>query len=172
MKKRLLHSLETIDLECHRFPNEYINKKALRMDGEQGIRQQMGLGNYSCCDYFLTKQDNLYLVEISDIVSQRNNLLKNKSIKEIKKIIRNEIRIKIMGSLIMLYKMPTHFSIAHKKIHANKIRVILMICSDDISDVIAFDYLQIDLKTALSPLITDVIVMNISMFKDFLKIKH
>lgn len=110
------------------------------------------------------KKRLLHSLETTDIVSQRNNLLKNKSIKEIKKIIRNKIRIKIMGSLIMLYKMPTHFSIAHKKIHASKIRVILMICSDDISDVIAFDYLQIDLKTALSPLIKDVNLIYLYIF--------
>jgi hypothetical protein len=165
--KRLLHSLESIDLECHRFENESVNKKALRMDGERGIRKQIGLENYNCCDYLLTTPNNLYLIEISDFVIQRDNLQKNHSIKEIKKIIRQEIRLKIMGSLIILFKIPTRFSISHEKIHSGKIRVILILCSDDISDVVAFDYLQTDLKTALSPLITDVIVMNISMFKNF-----
>jgi hypothetical protein len=156
---RLLRSLESIDLECHRFENESVNKKALRMDGERGIRKQIGLENYSCCDYLLTTPNNLYLIEISDFVIQRDNLQKNHSIKEIKKIIRQEIRLKIMGSLIILFKIPTRFSISHEKIHSGKIRVI--------PDVVAFDYLQNDLKTALSPLITDVIVMNISMFKNF-----
>ncbi|RKZ49481.1 MAG: hypothetical protein DRR16_05550 [Candidatus Parabeggiatoa sp. nov. 3] len=164
--KWLLRSLESIDLECHRFENESVNKKALRMDGERGIRKQLGLENYNCCDYLFTHQDNLYLIEISDFVIQRDNLQKNHSIKEIKKIIRQEIRLKIMGSLIILFKIPTQFSISHEKIHTGKIRVILILCSDDSSDVVAFDYLQTDLKTALSPLITEVIVMNISMFRD------
>ncbi len=72
-----------------------------------------------------------------------------------------------MGSLIILFKIPTQFSISHEKIHTGKIRVILILCSDDRSDVVAFDYLQTELKTALSPLITEVIVMNISMFRNF-----
>ena len=42
--KWLLRSLESIDLECHRFENESVNKKALRMDGERGIRKQLGKG--------------------------------------------------------------------------------------------------------------------------------
>lgn len=62
--KRLLRSLESIDLECHRFVNESVNKKALRMDGERGIRKQLGLENYSCCDYLFTQQDDLYLIEL------------------------------------------------------------------------------------------------------------
>ncbi len=200
MKKRLLRSLVAIDLECHRFPNESINKKALRMDGELGIRKQLGLENYNCCDYLFAKKDNLYLIEISDFITQRNELQKNNpiekidkiisqeknqnhSIKEIKKIIRQEkkknpiklkkiirqeIRLKIMGSLIILFKIPTQFSISYEKIQAGKIRVILVLCSDDSSDVLAFNYLQADLKTALSPLITEVKVMDIPGFKHFL----
>ena len=125
-----------------------------------------GKENYSCCDYLFTQQDDLYFIEISDFVIQRDSLQKNHSIREIKKIIRQEIRLKIMGSLIILFKIPTQFSISHEKIHTGKIRVILILCSDDSSDVVAFDYLQTDLKTALSPLITEVIVMNISMFRD------
>ena len=165
--KQLLHFLEPIDLECHRFKNESIKKSALRMDGERGIRKQLGLENYSCCDYLLTQRDELYLIEISDFATQRDSLQKEHSIKEIKKIIRQEIRLKIMGSLIILFKIPTQFSISHEKIHQNKIRVILILCSDDNTDVVAFDYLQSELKTALSPLITEVIVMNITMFKNF-----
>jgi hypothetical protein len=166
MKKCLLRSLVPINLECHRFPNESksINKKALRMDGELGIRKQLGLENYNCCDYLSAKKDNLYLIEISDFIIQRHNLQKNNPIekidqiirqeknqndsikeikkiisqeknknpiiKELKKIIRQEIRLKIMGSLIILFKIPTQFSISYEKIPAGKIRVILVLCED------------------------------------------
>jgi serine/threonine protein phosphatase PrpC len=47
-----------------------------------------------------------------------------------------------MGSLIILFKIPTQFVVSPEKIHLGKIRVILVLCSDDISDVVAFDYLQ------------------------------
>ena len=170
--KQLLSSLEKIDLECHRFPNEKINKKALRMDGEQGIRKQLGLDRYNSCDYLSVKNEDIYLIEISDLKSQMSNINKkndNLPIKSIKKIINKEIRLKMMGSLIILFRIPTKFSsVSHEKIHTKKITAIIVLCSDDQSDIYAFDYLQTDLKNALAPLVTEIKVMNIPVFNLFL----
>jgi len=163
----LLQTLETIRLECDNLPDEKNDKKALRMDGT-GIREQLGLNNYNCCDYLLIKPDSLYLTEISDFISQYKNLeMKGYNKKKIEKIIRQEIRLKIMGSLVILFKIPTKFSISHEKIHTRKIKIILVLCSVKKADVLIFKKFEHQLKTSLFPLITEVKVMDIAMFKRF-----
>jgi len=161
----LLSFLEKIDLECKDFPKESIlNCKALRLDGKgkRGLRGQLGLGDQqNCCDYLLPNRDKLILVEISDLIAQLKNLQKQK---DVQKQMKREVKIKILSTLIILFKLPTKFKIAHEAIHEKQLEIIFVICSHNPDDVLEFEYLTSEIKNILSPLCKEVKIVDISMF--------
>jgi len=165
----LLSFLEKIDLECIDFPKESIlNYKALRLDGQgkQGLRGQLGLGDqHNCCDYLRPNNNRLILIEISDLIAQLKSLQK---VKDAQKTMRREVKIKILSTLIILFKLPTKFKIAHEIIHEKQLEVIFVICSNNSDDVLEFEYLTIEIKNILSPLIKNVKILSIPDFNELL----
>jgi hypothetical protein len=153
----LLKYLKSINLECHRFPDETTQLKALCMDDKNdSIRKILGLSNYNCCDYLYLRKQRIAFIELSDLSKQKEDLSKNKTEKELKKYIIEEIRFKALGSLVILFKMPTKFTIKHEKLHKKELILILVLCDKNKSSVHAFNHLSIDLQNALSPLIKSV----------------
>ncbi len=73
--------------------------------------------------------------------------------------------MKVISSLLILFRIPTRFTIKHSKIHQKTFNLILILRGDQ-DDVKAFDHLKIDLENALKPLITEVKVMNPIMVED------
>ncbi|MDY6993486.1 MAG: hypothetical protein SVR94_12920 [Pseudomonadota bacterium] len=164
----LLAYLEPIDLEWGDKP---LTQKALRIDdkkdGNPGIRRQLGLDSYNCCDYCYPYKNKICFIECSDLGQQLKNLeekwrdisaecqkeLKEKkiNIKSLKKEIRDEIRLKLFSSLLILFRIPTQFKIKHSKIHDKIFELFLVIPIEN--DIRVLDYLETDLKCALAPLI-------------------
>ena len=177
----LLSFLEKIDLECKDFPKESIlNYKALRLDGEgkRGLRGQLGLGDQqNCCDYLLPNGDKLTLVEISDFIKQLKALRDihkevpkdcKKFVQDAQKMMRWEVKVKILSTLLILFKLPTKFKIAHEIIHEKQLEIILVICSNNPDDVREFEYLTSEIKNTLNPLIKGVKIVNIPDFNELL----
>jgi hypothetical protein len=179
----LLRFLEKIDLECALLPEESksIKKKALRLDGKgkKGLRCQLKIGDQcNCCDYLLPIQEKIVFIEVSDLITQLNVLRKKqqetpkdlkKFLKEPLKYINQEMKLKIFGSLIILFKLPTNFKVEHNKIHQKQLEVVFVLCSNNLDDAMIFDYLQVDVENTLKPLIKKVEIVNIPMFKVYLK---
>lgn len=85
---------------------------AYRMDGQPDMRQDAGLGTCACCDYFVTNNDSVFLIEETELL---------KSIKEWKKKVKylndndqknfvdekvkTENRLKVYGSLLVLARL-------------------------------------------------------------------
>lgn len=171
----LLAYLERIDLE---WEGKQLTQKALRIDdkkeGNPGIRKQLGLNSYNCCDYCYPYKNKIFFIECSDLGQQLKNLeekwqgisaecqkeLKEKkiNIKSLKKEIRDEIRLKLFSSLVILFRIPTQFKIKHSKIHDKNFEFILVLRTED--DIRALDALETDLKCALAPLISEVKVVT------------
>jgi len=180
----LLHFLKKIDLECALFPNVSIKKKALRLDGkgEEGLRHQLNIGDQcNCCDCLLPNRDKIIFVEISDLITQLNTLRKRQQetpkelkgyLKEPLKYINQEMRLKVFGSLIILLKLPTKFKFKesnYKRIHEKQLEIVFVLCSNNPDDVLIFDYLRKDIENALKPLLKEVKIVNIPMFKVYLE---
>lgn len=81
---------------------------------------------------------------------------------------RREVKIKILSTLIILFKLPTKFKIAHEIIHEKQLEVIFVICSNNPDDVLEFEYLTIEIKNILSPLIKNVKIVSIPDFNKLL----
>ncbi len=78
----LYEHLEKIDPECENSPK--YNKKALKIDGKNGIKLNMNLNGIPSCDYFYFKNRKVYFIEFSNLKAQEDNYLKYGSEKLIK----------------------------------------------------------------------------------------
>ena len=171
----LLRFLEKIDCQCSNFPDQSINKKALRMDGKgkEGLREQLGIGNScNCCDYLLPERNKIIFIEISDLLAQLHDIKQKYKktpkdlktfLKEPKQYVNRELKLKLYGSLIVLFKIPMTFNIKHEKIHRKELEVIFILCSNNVDDILAFEYLQVDISNALKPLLKKVKIINLPM---------
>jgi len=180
----LLSFLEKIDLECNEIADNVMNKKALRLDGKgkDGLRGQLGLGDQNCCDYLLPKDNKLILIEISDFIKQLQKLqTKYKEVpkdckslvQDAQKIMRREVKLKVLSSLIVLFKLPVAFQIAHETIHKKQLEIIFVVCSNKPEDVLEFEYLTTEISGALNPLIRKIKIVDISMFQhELTRIRH
>ncbi len=159
-KKYLFNFLEKINTECDEI--SILNKKAIKLDGEKGVKTHLGL-NISSCDYISLQTQNknisVYLIEITDLKKQIDNLkikkkfsfidleneivalkniyapdcekllskldkkLKTLKSKEIKNVIKNELRKKIIESLVLFMYFYKHFYIKEGKLTQFKFKV-------------------------------------------------
>jgi len=93
------------------------NHRAYRMDGQPDMRKGAGLGPCDCCDYFVTNNDSVFLIEETELL---------KSIKEWKKKVeylndndqknfvdekvKTENRLKVYGALLVLARLTNRYA--------------------------------------------------------------
>lgn len=177
---QLRHFLETMAKECPHFAQALITQKAIRLDGQgdTGLQALLGMKSQcNCCDYLLPNKDEVFLIELSDLIKQLIDLqAKNKKAPKDQKEclqdevdkLRQEMKLKIFGSLIVLFKIPTKFQITHQEVHQKKITAIFVVCSQEsnLEHSLVFEKLAIDIGCMFSKtLISEVKILDIQEFK-------
>ncbi len=92
--------------------------QAYRMDGNSpkpDMRRDAGLGTCNCCDYFMFAEDHIVvLIEETRLLEQVENLKiqydyleDNDKEKFVKKYIRQENKLKVYGSMLVLCRLAT-----------------------------------------------------------------
>jgi hypothetical protein len=164
----ILKYREYIDTECTDHQQMILNKKAIKLDGNSSLKMAVECGDLKSCDYLKYKKEKILLIEISDIKRQLQDLVQKtwcisqesketlgkKLAKKIepKKIIKEELRDKYIQTTLILYKLVEQI-----KFNINKSKAfIVAICSNSNSDVMAFDFIRLQLKQSLKGLIDDV----------------
>ena len=89
--------------------------RAYRMDGGRGksdMRDYLGLGSCETCDYFFVSDDSIVLIEDTQIMETEKNvkekfsyLKKDDAEKFFREKVRQEVTVKVYGSLVMLREL-------------------------------------------------------------------
>lgn len=171
----ILQYREFINSECSNHSHTILTKKAIKLDGKNSLKMAIGCKDLKSSDYLKYKKNEILLLEISDLAAQLESLFKktnsiapeckknlgDKLTKKItpKNIIQDELREKYIQTILILYKLKDHIRISLDKA---KVYVVAL-CSTNISDVRAFQYLVNHLKASLKGLLDDVKVVPISL---------
>ncbi|MCT7529606.1 hypothetical protein N5T79_10655 [Aliarcobacter cryaerophilus] len=169
----ILKYREFINTECSN-QQQKLKKRAIKIYGSNSLKMAIGCGDLKSCDYLKYKKENILFIEISDLKKQFTDICsKTESLsKDTKKqlgkiltkridprnIIRDETRSKYLETINILNILNELTSYVKFNIKKSKI-FIIAICSDNISDIIAFQYLERDLKVSLNNFVIDVKVM-------------
>ena len=108
---------------------------AYRMDctSSPNMRDSVGLGTCNCCDYFTLANQKVILIEETKLISQIKNLLKNnKCEEEIRKIIKEENRLKVYGSLLVLCRLARRLNNKTEAAMVSGVLEFYLVVSDDI----------------------------------------
>lgn len=175
----ILKYRQLIDTECSNQQNTQLSVKAVKLDGQNSLKMAIGCGDLKSCDYMRYKKDKILLIEISDLKMQIADLIQKTSCisqeckdslgKTIQKrieptaIINHEMKDKCIQTNLILYKLSENIQISLDKIKI----LIVAICSDSLDDIIAFNFIKINLKQTLKSLVGDV---KIVLAKDLEKV--
>ena len=175
----ILKYREYIDTECSSHQHKILNKKALKLDGDNSLKMAIGCKDLKSCDYLKYKKDKILLIEISDLTTQMQELIQKTSCiteeckdtlgKKLQKklkpemIIKEELREKYLQTTLILHKLEEHVKFSF---HKSKI-FIIAICSNRTSDVMAFQYLINDLKACLQSFFEEI---KIVLAKDLVRV--
>lgn len=156
-----------IDTECKE-NNLYIPKKALKIDGNHGLKMDINCKDLKSCDYFKYKKNEIVVIEISNLEKQFKDLQSKSSLltKSQKKqlgnslskriepisIIREELREKYLQTDLILHKLTDYVKYNIKK---SKVYIIAL-CSNSESNAMMFQHLKYDLKSSLKPHSSDI----------------
>lgn len=131
--------------------------RGYRMDDtslDSNMRRTAGLGECNCCDYFVSNPRTVFLIEetrLPDTVKQLRNeyhyLDENHQQEFISKHVRQENRLKVYGSMLVLSRLALEFEdfkdILHTENERKKYRFWLVVSGMDRADVkILFQNLQ------------------------------
>lgn len=159
---------EFIDTECSNQQDTQLGVQALKLDGQNSLKMAIGCGDLKSCDYLKYKRNEILFIEISDLNMQFSDLIQKtscidqeckdklgKSIQkriEPKSIINHEMKDKCIQTNLILYKLSECI-----KVSLDRIKILIIaICSDNLSDTMAFDFIKINLKQTLKSLVSDV----------------
>ena len=131
--------VETIQLARVSLNADY---QAYRIDGnspDPDMRKKAGLGSCNCCDYFLISKDGvIILIEETQLIYQIKNLqeeycyFKPAEHKEFtNKCIREENRLKVYGSMLVLCRMSAKYKDVQKLLQRNKYQFWLVVSGKD-----------------------------------------
>lgn len=126
--------------------------RAYKMDaphGESGMRRFVGLGECNCCDYFLPHENSIVFIEETRLLESMQNFRneypylndKHKDDIAIKKV-RDEMRLKVYGSMLVLCRLKTKFSEAKELFTEKKYDFWLVASNMNLDDIVTFDNLK------------------------------
>lgn len=146
----LLKYRERIHTECNLLGNPILNIKAIKIDNSvKGLKQQLGCKSQKSCDY-LKKNKYLYFIEVSDFHQQLINLGNAKLSKDEKTYIKMEVKLKLSDTLL-IYEELLKKNYINEKNKALKKKVLLAVCRERESDIIAFANLERELTRSYCP---------------------
>ena len=122
--------LEPIEVAGESLGDEY---QAYRMDGnlpQPDMRREAGLGTCNCCDYFIiANTDFVVLIEETQLVKtikrlkgEYHYLQTDHQTEFVNKHIRQENRLKVYGSMLVLYRLATLSKNANQLLRTKKYR--------------------------------------------------
>ncbi len=160
--------------------------KAYQMDkpvnGSPDMRRFVGLGECNCCDYFLPTGEVIILIEETQL-SRKMQLLRNeyaylndnnKDDFAIKRI-REEMRLKAYGSMLVLCRLAARCRDAAEMFQGKKYVFWVVASSVDTEDTVVFDNLKDNLLSMLGgalgrEIVSDTAVLPSDTLKDKLPI--
>lgn len=153
-------------LEAHR---------AYRMDGnspQPDMRKGAGLGTCTCCDYFVTNTDSVFLIEETELLksiqgwkkeveylndNERKNFLDEK--------VKTENRLKVYGSLLVLARLTNKCAEVRNLVGEKKYCFWLVVSGLSApEDKIYIDNLKDDLTGALRGALTAEVMDKVEVF--------
>ena len=147
----LLRFREKINTECSLIGSPILNVKAIKIDANlKSLKQEVGCKNLKSCDYFRRKKDKFYFIELSDFHLQLENLKKKSNTTDDKKYIKIEVRLKLSDTLIIFQNLIKKYKIKYENTQL-KNKVLLVICKENLSDTIAFNYISKELSRHYCP---------------------
>lgn len=69
----LLKYRQRIDTECTNTDARVLDLKAIKLDGDNSLKEALGLAGIKTCDYLRRKGGRAVLIECTDLVRQRTN---------------------------------------------------------------------------------------------------
>ena len=160
--------LEPIEIAGRPLDEKY---QAYRMDDgsdKPDMRKYAGLGPCSCCDYFMCENDDsVVLIEetrlmetVKNLKSKYHYLADNDQTKFVSKCIRQENRLKVYGSMLVLCRLAKTCKEAKDLLESKKYKFWLIVSGMDATeDAMVFDnlkdFLLNELKGALTGNIID-----------------
>lgn len=149
--------------------------QAYRMDGDSSLpdmRINAGLGTCNCCDYFIHgNNDTVVLIEETQLVRQIKELKSRYRYLQVdhqtdfvSKCIRDENKLKVYGSMLVLYRLATACSEVKKFLKAKKYRLWLVVSGMTTEEEkIVFDNLKDRLSHELKSVLTGKILDGVDV---------
>ncbi len=150
---------------------------AYKMDGTEehsDMRKDVGLGTCNCCDYFQIQKKNVLLIEETKLFDFVDHLkLQGLRKTEIIKRVRNENRLKVYGSMLILCRLVNKFNSICSLLKDKPFIFVILVSSDtkNVDDSRFYDALSTtfreDLKSVLSKkVVRDVEIGNPDWFRE------
>ncbi len=158
--------------------------KAYKMDNtspDSNMRKDVGLGTCNCCDYFQFKSGKVWLIEETDLTRTYLDQMKNAHYSQLrqsvrKKLIedriRDENRLKVYGSMLVLCRLATKYDCVSEKLKDKPVIFHLIDSHVQPDDGLRFydnfsSKISQDLKGLLSSqLVEDVEILNSIMMQE------
>ena len=144
---------------------------AFGMDGESrempDMREYVELGKCNSCDYFLPADDSIILIEetqllrgIAGLKTQYGYLNERDQEKHVNRRIREENRLKVYGSLLVLCRLRNKCDRARQMIDGKRYKFWLVVSDSDVDEIERFmdslrENLYAELRGVLSKKVVD-----------------
>ena len=150
--------------------------QACRMDGtspkKPDMRKYVGLGSCNCCDYFMPYNDDFVLLieetqlmkQIEDLKNEYHYLEDHDQIKFISKRIRDENKLKVYGSMLVLCRLAAVCKKTKDLLQMKKYKFWLVASGMETEGVTRlFDHLKDRLHNDLKSVLTGKIVDDVEI---------
>lgn len=164
--------LQPISIASKTLGTEYT---AYLMDGtppQPDMRKEAGLGTCDCCDYFIFRENaNIVLIEetnltwkIKDLKDEFSYLEDEYQTEFIKKHIRKENKLKVYGSMLVLYRLSAMSDNMNEILQTRKYRFWLVVSGmEKAEDTRLFDHLKDRLHNDLNSVLTGKILDGVEI---------
>ena len=149
--------------------------RAYLMDGtlpEPDMRKEAGLGTCNCCDYFIfSKNHSIALIEetmlmeqIKGLKDEYDYLEDNDQTEFISKYIRDENKLKVYGSMLVLCRLSARLDSVNKLLQTKKYRLWFVVSGiETAEDTRLFDHLKDRLRNDLNSVLTGKILEGVEI---------
>ena len=164
--------LQPIKIAGESLDTEY---RAYLMDGtspQPDMRKKAGLGTCNCCDYFVfSKNDTTTLIEETNLTKQIEGLKDEYNYLEvddqtefIRKYIRDENKLKVYGSMLVLCRLSAMSDSLKELLEAKKYKFWLVVSGMETKEAtILFDHLKDRLRNDLNSVLTGKILDGVEI---------
>ena len=149
--------------------------QAYRMDGtppKPDMRGKAGLGTCNCCDYFICGHDDTVVLieetrlvgQITDLKNEYQYLTVDDQTEFVSKYIRDENKLKVYGSMLVLCRLATACRDVKKFLKAKKYRFWLVVSGmNTAEEKIVFDNLKDRLSQELKSVLTGKVLDDVEI---------